>query len=169
MVFQLSDGLIKLVAVDETNVDDCIKMYLQTSGNQLPGALDINDALLTNLAKQQAMLQHYTYKDQYKQASFFLVMKDEEPIGRFYFDDKFEDGSIRIIDLRLLPKFQNQGIGSNIIKDVLNYATAMGRPVSLHVEKNNSAVNLYLQLGFRISSSANALYYFMVWNEYQKH
>ncbi|HLM00911.1 MAG TPA: GNAT family N-acetyltransferase, partial [Pyrinomonadaceae bacterium] len=56
-----------------------------------------------------------------------------------------------LVSIRLLPEFQNRGIGTKLIKDVLAASIAKNKPVRLQVLKINPARNLYERLGFEIS------------------
>jgi ribosomal protein S18 acetylase RimI-like enzyme len=55
-----------------------------------------------------------------------------------------------LISIRLLPEFQNRGIGTKLIKDVLAASLAKNKPVRLQVLKINPARNLYEKLGFKV-------------------
>lgn len=50
-----------------------------------------------------------------------------------------------LVSIRLLPEFQNRGIGTKLIEDVLAKSK---KPVRLQVLKINPARNLYRRLGF---------------------
>jgi len=51
--------------------------------------------------------------------------------------------------IELLPKYQNQGIGTSLIKDLLSKAEKNNKPVYLQVLKSNiNAQKLYKSLGF---------------------
>ncbi len=50
-----------------------------------------------------------------------------------------------LVSIRILPEYQNRGIGTKIIKAVL---TQSKKPVSLQILKINPAQNLYKRLGF---------------------
>ncbi|HEY0426172.1 MAG TPA: GNAT family N-acetyltransferase [Pyrinomonadaceae bacterium] len=52
-----------------------------------------------------------------------------------------------LVSIRLLPEFQKKGIGTKIIKDLLNDSK---NPVRLQVLKINPARALYERLGFEI-------------------
>ncbi|HEX9961178.1 MAG TPA: GNAT family N-acetyltransferase, partial [Pyrinomonadaceae bacterium] len=53
-----------------------------------------------------------------------------------------KETEIVLISVRLLPEFQNRGIGTGLIKDVLAEARAKNKPVRLQVLKINPARNL---------------------------
>ncbi len=61
-----------------------------------------------------------------------------------------EDGDLFINEISILPKYQNMGIGSNILNDVLRENHERGTKTILQVFKENRARKLYESLGFRI-------------------
>ena len=58
-------------------------------------------------------------------------------------------------EIQIEPRFQNQGLGSKIIKAILSEARAQNLPVRLQVLKKSNAKNLYLRLGFVQTGQAN--------------
>ena len=52
--------------------------------------------------------------------------------------------------IEILPEYQNRGVGSAVIRDVLAQAQAEGLPVGLQVLKVNPARRLYERLGFNV-------------------
>ncbi len=52
-----------------------------------------------------------------------------------------------LVSIRILPEFQNRGVGTKIIKNLLNESK---NPVRLQVLKVNPAHRLYERLGFKI-------------------
>jgi len=52
-----------------------------------------------------------------------------------------------LVSIRILPEFQNRGVGTKIIKNLLNESK---NPVRLQVLKVNPARRLYEKLGFEI-------------------
>ena len=68
------------------------------------------------------------------------------PVGRLSVA-RWRD-EIRIVDIALLPPSRNAGIGTAILRDLLAEAAVAHKPVRLHVEKVNSALRLYVRLGF---------------------
>lgn len=62
-----------------------------------------------------------------------------------------ENKIIYISELEILPEFQGKGIGSEILKNVLNYGKRKGKKVQIGCFKiNEGAKSLYLRLGFKI-------------------
>jgi ribosomal protein S18 acetylase RimI-like enzyme len=117
----------------------------------------------TAFIQQQFEAQHVYYQDNYKGAYFWVIEKTGIPIGRLYLHPEYSKNSIRIIDITLLPEFRRQGIGEQLLKDIIALGCKTGRPVSIHVESFNPAINLYKRLGFRIVDEKNGVYYLMEW------
>jgi ribosomal protein S18 acetylase RimI-like enzyme len=61
-----------------------------------------------------------------------------------------EKNEIRVNEIYLLPEFQKQGIGTNILKEIIREAKTSKKRIWLQVLKVNPAINLYRRLGFRV-------------------
>ena len=83
-----------------------------------------------------------------------------EPIGRLYVDRRTEE--IRIIDIALLPEYRGKGVGSKLIRALLDEAEQERMPVRIHVERFNPALRLYRRLGFKVVED-EGVYYLMEW------
>jgi ribosomal protein S18 acetylase RimI-like enzyme len=62
--------------------------------------------------------------------------------------------------IEVLPDYQNQGIGTAVIKSVLEEVHHTGQPVGLQVLKVNPARSLYERLGF-LTTGQTATHYLM--------
>jgi ribosomal protein S18 acetylase RimI-like enzyme len=110
--------------------------------------------------QMQFAAQHQYYQEQFADAQFDVIVADDEAVGRLYVDRREEEH--RIVDIALLPEYRGRGIGGRILKDLLDEATAAGKPVRIHVERNNPALHLYHRLGFLQTSDAG-VYLLMEW------
>ena len=75
-----------------------------------------------------------------------MIEDGGEPIGRLYVA-RWED-EIRIMDIALLPEHRGHGIGTALLRALLDEAAEAGKRLSIHVELNNPARRLYERLGF---------------------
>ena len=105
-----------------------------------------------------AQFQHYGIH--YPTVERNIVEKDGQPIGRLWIDE-WKD-QIRLVDIALMPEWRGSGIGSRLLRDVLARGTAVGKPVTIHVEGFNPALRLYQRLGFE-HVDTNGVYYLMRW------
>ncbi len=74
-----------------------------------------------------------------------IIVIDRKDAGFWWVIEK--ESETLLASIRLLPEHQNQGIGSKIIRDLLEKSE---KPVRLQVLKVNPARRLYERLGFKI-------------------
>jgi GNAT superfamily N-acetyltransferase len=94
----------------------------------------------------QADAQHRHYRRHYPDAEWLVIERGGEAIGRLYLEQWSDQ--FRLIDIALLPEARGAGIGSAILADLFEMCRAAGKALSIHVERNNPAMQLYLRLGF---------------------
>ncbi len=95
----------------------------------------------------QFRLQHQHYMNHYQGTAFDVVLVDGERAGRLYVA-RWER-EIRLVDIALMPAFRGQGLGRELMADLLAEADRVGLPLSLHVEQFNPVLGWYQRLGFR--------------------
>jgi GNAT superfamily N-acetyltransferase len=95
---------------------------------------------------QQFEAQHRHYRAHYPNAQWLVIERDGVPLGRLYVEEW--EREFRLIDIALLPQARGGGIGGALLEDVIEAAAARGKGVSIHVERMNPAMRLYLRLGF---------------------
>ena len=96
----------------------------------------------------------------YPRVDDHIIILDGRPVGRLLVD-RNETGLV-LRDIALLTEYRNAGIGSRLIKDLMNEATGAGKSIDLHVLATSPAVRLYERLGFRRSGPEGA-YLEMKW------
>ena len=135
------------------------RLYASTREEEL-AVVDWSEDQKAAFLRSQFEAQHQYYREQFRDAAFEIVELDGEPIGRLYVDRRPDE--IRIIDIALLPKWRDGGIGSALLKPLLEEARSGGVPVRIHVEHSNRALGLYERLGFtRIEDQG--VYLLMEW------
>lgn len=97
--------------------------------------------------RMQFDAQHRWYHGQYADAQYQVIEVEGEPAGRLYVDRT--DDMIHIIDITLLPRHRNRGIGSTQLRMLMQEAAQAGVPLRIFVETFNPARRLYDRLGFR--------------------
>ena len=89
---------------------------------------------------------------------YTAIYANGQKAGYYHFF-KNEDGQFELDDLYVFPEFQNQGIGTEVIRKC--YAS-VNAPVMLYVfAKNKRAVSLYQRLGFTITETVHNTRYIM--------
>jgi GNAT superfamily N-acetyltransferase len=86
-----------------------------------------------------------------------IITYDGKPIGTIAAIES--EDCIEIGQFFILPDYQNKGIGTHLLKSILNKAEQLGKHVTLRFLKNNPVKSLYVRNGFRVTDSDEILYY----------
>ncbi len=136
---------ITLRPVSSSDRDFLLQVYASTREEELR-LVDWSADQKAAFVRMQFEAQDAYYREHYHPATFDVVEVDGEPVGRLYaarWDDE-----IRIIDVALLREHRGRGIGTTLIRSLLDEAAATGKRLSIHVESHNPARRLYERLGF---------------------
>lgn len=125
--------------------DFLLQVYASTREEELR-LVDWSAEQKAAFVHMQFEAQDTDYRRNYEAASFDVIEVDGEPAGRLYVDRRADD--IRIIDITLLPEYRGRGIGTGLIRGLLDEAATDRKRLSIHVEVNNPARRLYERLGF---------------------
>ncbi len=88
------------------------------------------------------------FSDDFETGQLQLIKFLGKPVG--YLQLNQSPSEIYIVNVLILPEFQNQGLGSQIINDLILKAKNAGQSLKLGVFKvNTRAKNLYVSLGFK--------------------
>jgi GNAT superfamily N-acetyltransferase len=77
-----------------------------------------------------------------------IITYDGRPIGTIATIES--EDCIEIGQFFILPEYQNRGIGTYLLKSILDKADQLGRNVTLKFLKNNPVKSLYVRNGFRL-------------------
>lgn len=99
--------------------------------------------------ERQFTLREQGYRMQFPGAVFRILQLDGEDIGRLTVDR--QDDCLRIIDLTIAAPWRGRGIGTDLLRSLINEAHGGKVPVRLSVERNNPAMALYTRHGFVVT------------------
>lgn len=108
----------------------------------------------------QFKAQDLHYQQAFPNALRLIIQLDGADVGRLYLDKA--DDHLRIIEFTLSPESRGRGVGTDILRSLLNEAQGGKVPVRLHVEMNSPALRLYQQHGF-VQTGVNADRLAMEW------
>lgn len=112
-------------------------------------------------AQQEAFLrmqfntQQQWYLATYSTAENQIIENDYEPIGRMIVQR--ERNMWRLVDISLLSEHRGRGIGSELIRTLIQQCGESGAVLQLQVLNTNPAQRLYSRLGF-IKTGADQIY-----------
>jgi ribosomal protein S18 acetylase RimI-like enzyme len=121
----------------------------------LPGGA----AAHAHLFNSQFIAQLESYRHAFPSALDAIVEVNGVAAGRLYVDRARE--TLHLIDIALLPEYRGRGIGTELIRALLDEVVPDGGTVKLSVAESNPARRLYERLGFRTVGS-DGIYLFQV-------
>lgn len=125
--------------------DDALLRELFVEGR--PELSLIDPGLRDQLVDLQLRAQEREYAAAYPQSSHQILVADGAAVGRLILD-KTPD-AVRVVDVSVLSRHQRRGIGSSVLREVIDEAERGGRTVRLSVWwDNGGARRLYESLGF---------------------
>lgn len=110
------------------------------------------DVVLRQFGAWEEDAQDFWFERSLGEADFRVIVRDSLAVGALGTRD--EPTRVNIVELQVLPEWQNQGIGTFVLGAELDRARAAGRPVELRVLKQNHARRLYERHGFRVTGES---------------
>jgi GNAT superfamily N-acetyltransferase len=138
---------VTLRPIQEEDLEFLLRLYATTRADEMAMVMDWPDEQKEWFIRMQFQAQHAWYQEHYGDAQFDLVLMDGVPVGRLYVHRR--PAEIRLVDISLIPELRGGGIGSALLRELMAEAEAAGKPLTIHVEKYNPAMRLYLRLGFK--------------------
>jgi ribosomal protein S18 acetylase RimI-like enzyme len=135
------------------------QVYASTRAEEM-ALVPWNDEQKQGFLRMQFDAQAQSYRQQFPEAEYQVILRDGVPAGRFTVDRS--DKGILLIDIALLPAHRNIGIGSSLISELKMEAQRTGKPLRLDVENFNPAYALYERLGFK-KIDETGFYWHMEW------
>jgi GNAT superfamily N-acetyltransferase len=154
-----SDAGISLRKTTDQDTEFLYRVYASTRAEEL-AQTDWTDEQRAQFCAMQFRAQSADYGANYPKAQFSVVECRGKPAGRLIVDRR--ERAIHIVDIALIPEMRGGGTGTYLLRALMNEATLAGQPLSIHVEKFNRALRLYLRLGFRPIED-KGIYLLMEW------
>lgn len=109
----------------------------------------------------QYQLQRREYDARFPDAQYDVIVVDGQPAGRIWVGR--DEEQIRLLDIALLPEFQNRGVGTVLLRRLIDEATRTGRSLRHMVfVLNRDATRFYERMGFVVIEDLHA-YQHMEW------
>jgi len=138
---------IQLRRKDENDSDFLFKLFGEIKIAEL-NAGSWPQQMQDQLIQMQFTAFEQSVKNEYPFSEDYIILHDSERAGRLQINKEVDH--IRVINISLLPAYRNKGIGSGILKKIIQEAESANKPVLLEVDKVNTAVNLYRRLRFEV-------------------
>ena len=136
-----------------------LQVYASTRADEL-ALVDWSDEQKQAFVNMQFDAQWTYYHGEYPAATWHIIQRDGVDIGRWIVHRA--DDEILLMDVALLAEYRGAGVGSQLMRDLMDEAAATRQRIRLHVEKFNRALHWYQRLGFQAIGDS-AVYLEMEW------
>lgn len=101
--------------------------------------------------------QHDYHKKNFEPEKYRIIQQNGEDIGCISIEEHHNKIMLNIIEI--VPEYQNKGIGSKLIRDLIKRGSQENKTVELQVFKvNQRAFKLYRTLGFKLVNETETHY-----------
>jgi ribosomal protein S18 acetylase RimI-like enzyme len=150
---------VSLRPVTEQDRDFLVGLYGSTRDEEL-SQVAWAEGEREAFVRMQFDAQDADYRRRNPEGSFDVIEVAGRPAGRLYVDRR--PGEIRIVDIAMLPEHRGAGVGTQLLRRLMDEAGGSGRTLTMHVEIHNRAADLYGRLGFVVVAE-QGLYRLMEW------
>lgn len=141
-----SGGRVSLRPVTQEDEIFLINLYGSTREDEL-AQVEWAEGQKESFIRWQFEMQRREYEARFPDADYNLILVDDEPAGRIWTGS--DDEQIRLLDISLIPRFQRRGVGTLLLKDLIDRA-GQAKKILRHMVfiLNNNALQFYERLGF---------------------
>jgi ribosomal protein S18 acetylase RimI-like enzyme len=112
--------------------------------------------------RSQLDAQRADYELNYPGADYHVIIVDGQRAGRLWVERTREE--IHLLDIALLPWAQRRGVGTSLVRELIEEARASGKRLRHMVfVLNEGARRLYERLGFEVTGEVGGAYLQMEW------
>jgi ribosomal protein S18 acetylase RimI-like enzyme len=140
---------IALRSVTPEDEDILLKIYASTREEEMQQAVGWSREQKEIFLRWQMEMQRNDYEKRFPKADYQIILFAGEPAGRLWVGRTPEQ--IRLLDIAILPEFQNRKIGTYLLRKLIEESEATGIPLRHMIFKLNTAARrFYERLGFRL-------------------
>jgi GNAT superfamily N-acetyltransferase len=151
-VSQFNESITFRRATSEDD-DFLLQIYKSSRGDDLRN-LGWDENRVSEFLDMQYQAQRTFEQRDHQQATDEIILSSGERAGRLLLTSGADE--MRCVDIALLPKFRNRGLGTFLLQRLQKQAAATNKPLRLQVIRFNRAVNLFERLGFVVTSETGS-------------
>ena len=122
------------------------ELYASTRSEEL-AMVPWNDEQRSAFIEMQFKAQSNHYQQHFPGATHEIIVMNGADVGRLYVQRL--EREIEIMDLTILPRERNAGIGRMLMQEILEEAGQLGKSVGIYVETFNPSKRFFERLGFK--------------------
>lgn len=140
-----SEKKITLRPVSEADEEFLFSVYASSRSEEL-ARIPWNAEQKTAFLRMQFTAQKQHYAAEHPMATHEIIFADGIPVGRIYLNRSSD--AFHILDITVLAEHRNGGIGSFVLRQLMDEAARTEKPVTIYVENFNPSCRLFNRLGF---------------------
>jgi ribosomal protein S18 acetylase RimI-like enzyme len=138
---------VSLRPVNDADQEFLIGVYADTRAAEL-AQVDWDESQKEAFIRWQYEMQKQEYDARYPDARYNVILVDGVPAGRIWVGA--DDTQIRLLDIAVIREFQNRGVGTHLLRQLMDEATRDNKPLRHMVfVLNENAFRFYERLGFK--------------------
>ncbi|HZI18132.1 MAG TPA: GNAT family N-acetyltransferase [Pyrinomonadaceae bacterium] len=154
-------GALTLRPVEASDEEFLVEVYASTREEEL-SQVEWPEGRREQFVRWQAAMQRREYESRYPDGEYSVILLDGRPAGRLWVGRDAEQ--IRLLDIALLPEFQNRGAGTALLGLLTEEARRTGKALRHMIfVLNEDARRFYERLGFEVTEVINGAYLHMEW------
>ena len=139
-------GEVRLRPVEPDDEDFLLRVYASSRASEM-ALVPWDEEQKLAFVRSQFAAQYAQYNERFPDAEYNVILYRGSPAGRLWIGRTPDQ--IRLLDIAILPEFQNQGIGAVVLKSLLAESEQRGLPLRHMVFKlNDAALRFYERFGF---------------------
>lgn len=153
-------GTVELRPVTPADDEFLVSVYAATRAEEM-AQVPWSDEQKTAFLRWQCGLQRNEYEATYPNQQCSVILVDDQPAGRIWISRS--DDQMRLLDIALLEEFQNRGVGTLLLRRLIDEAIR-DKKLLRHMVfvLNTDAKRFYERLGFVVIEEVGA-YHHMEW------
>jgi ribosomal protein S18 acetylase RimI-like enzyme len=147
--FSRAASAVTLRPVTDEDEEILLKIYASTREDEMQQATGWTDEQKEMFLRWQLQMQRRDYEGRFPDADYQLILFKGKPAGRLWVGRTPEQ--IRLLDIAILPEFQNRKIGGHLLRQLIKESEETGIPLRHMIYKlNTGARRFYERLGFKL-------------------
>ena len=146
----------------DDDYEELVRVYASTRAPELEQVTWWDDEQKLAFCRMQYDAQKTEYDSHYPEARYDVILLEGRTAGRLWVSR--DDEEIRLLDIVVLPWAQRRGVGTALVRSLIDEARATGKRLRHMVFiENGGARRLYERLGFKVFEEVGGAYLHMEW------
>ena len=139
---------VSLRPVTDDDQEFLLSVYAGTRAQEL-AQVQWEEGQKEAFVRWQFEMQQKEYQTRFPDARYDVILVDGVPAGRIWVG--IDDKQMRLLDIAVMEKFQNRGVGTILLGRLMDEARRVNKPLRHMVfVLNDNAHRFYERLGFKV-------------------